>query len=94
MFNPYIETVKLQRVVATRTTRYIANEYLFFGITSNRPGHTGPTDELRIDRDQIPAFARVLRDFEGLCVVVRDVQSAHETRTDRVRTALIALKTR
>ena len=47
-----------------------------------RPGHTGPTDELRIDRDQIPAFARVLRDLDRLCVVVR------------VRTALIALKTR
>ena len=59
-----------------------------------RPGHTGPTDELRIDRDQIPAFARVLRDLDRLCVVVRDVQSAHETRTDRVGMALIALKTR
>ena len=39
-------------------------------------------------------FARVLRDFEGLCVVERDVQSEHESRTDRVRTALISLGTR
>ena len=37
---------------------------------------------------------RLLRDLDRLCVVVRDVQSAHESRTDRVRTALIALKTR
>ena len=43
---------------------------------------------------QIPAFARILRDLDRLCVIVRDVQSAHESRTDRVRTALIALKTR
>ena len=41
-----------------------------------RPGHTGPTDGLRNDREQIPAFARVLRDLDRLCVVVRDVQSA------------------
>ena len=63
-------------------------------VSGLRPGHTGPTDELRIDRDQIPAFARVLHDLDRLCVVVRDVQSAHESLTDRVRTALIALKTR
>ena len=59
-----------------------------------RPGHTGQTEGLRIDRVQFPTFARVLRDFEGLCVVERDVQSEHESRTDRVRTALISLGTR
>ena len=41
-----------------------------------------------------PDFCTILRDLEGLCVVVCDVQSAHESRTDRVRTALIALETR
>ena len=55
---------------------------------------TGPTDELRIDHEQIPAFMRVLRNLEGLCVVVFDVQCAHESRTNCIRTALIALKTR
>ena len=40
-----------------------------------------------MDREQIPTFAR----FGG---VVHDVQSAHKSRTDRVRTALIALETR
>ena len=47
-----------------------------------------------MDRKQIPTFARFLRDLEGLCVVVRDVQSAHKSRMDCVRTALIALETR
>ena len=47
-----------------------------------------------MDREQIPIFARVLRDLEVFCVVVRDMQSAHETRTDRVRTALVSLETR
>ena len=47
-----------------------------------------------MDREQIPTFARLLRDLEGLFVVVRDMQSVHKSRTDRVRTALIALKTR
>ena len=47
-----------------------------------------------MDREQIPTFARVLRDMEGLCVVVRDVQSEHESRTVRIRTALISLETR
>ena len=59
-----------------------------------RPGNTGQTEGLRMDREQIPTFARVLRDLEGLCVVVRNMQSAHESRTDRVRTALISLETR
>ena len=27
-----------------------------------RPGHTGPTDELRMDREQFPTFAGVLHD--------------------------------
>ena len=58
-----------------------------------RPGHTGQTEGLRTDREQIPTFARVLRDLEWLCVVVRDVQSEHESRTDCVRTALISLET-
>ena len=43
-----------------------------------------------MDREQIPIFVRVLRDLEVLCVVVRDVQSAHESRTDRIRTALVS----
>ena len=46
-----------------------------------------------MDREQIQTFARVLRVLEGLCVVVVDVQSVHESRTDRVRMALIALET-
>ena len=36
-----------------------------------RPGHTGQTEGLRMDRVQFPTFARVLRDLEGcawLCV--------------------------
>ena len=38
---------------------------------------------------------RFLREFYVIWRgVVRDVQSAHESRTDRVRTALIALETR
>ena len=47
-----------------------------------------------MDRVQFLTFAQVLRDFEGLCVVERDVQSEHESRMDRVRTALISLGTR
>ena len=47
-----------------------------------------------MDRKQIPTFEQVLRDLEGLCVVVPDMQSAHESRTDHVRMALIALETR
>ena len=54
---------------------------------SLRPGHMGQMEGLRMDREQIPTFAR----FGG---VVRDVQSAHESRTDRIRTALIVLETR
>ena len=55
--------------------------------TFKGPVHTGQMEGLRMDREQIPTFVR----FGG---VVRDVQSAHDSRTDRVRTALIALETR
>ena len=47
-----------------------------------------------MDREQIQTFAQVLSDLDGLCVVVCDVQPAHESRTNRVRTVLIALETR
>ena len=47
-----------------------------------------------MDCEQIPIFARVLRDLEVFCVVVRDVQSVHESRRDRIRTALVSLETR
>ena len=57
-------------------------------------GSHSPTEGLRMDREQIPTFARFLHDLEGLCVVVCDVQSAHKSGTDRVRMALIALETR
>ena len=46
-----------------------------------------------MDCEQIPTFVRVLRDLEGLCVVMHDVQSAHESYTDCIRTVLIALET-
>ena len=38
-----------------------------------------------------PDFCEIFARFGG---VVRDVQSAHESRTDRIRMALIALETR
>ena len=59
-----------------------------------RPSHTGQTEGLHTDREQIPILARVLRDLDGLCVVMRDMQSEHESRMDCVRTALISLETR
>ena len=46
-----------------------------------------------MDREQIPTFARFLHDLQGLCVFVRDVQSAHESRMDCIRTALISFET-
>ena len=58
------------------------------------PGHTGQTEGLRMDREQIQTFARFLRNLEGLWMVVCDVQSEHKSHTDQVRTALIALETR
>ena len=61
---------------------------------SLRPGHTGQMEELRMDHEQIQTFVRFLHDLEGLCVIVRDVQSAQESRMDRVKTVLIALETR
>ena len=45
-----------------------------------RPGHTGQTERLRMDREQIQTFARFLRDLEGLCVT-------YNLRTNHVRIA-------
>ena len=53
--------------------------------------NTGQTERLRIDREQIPSIAQVLRDLDGLRRAVRDRHSAH--RTDHIRTALIGLET-
>ena len=52
-----------------------------------RPGHTGQMEGLQTNPDFCASFTR----FGG---VVRDVQSAHESRTDRIRTVLVSLETR
>ena len=50
-------------------------------------------DGLRIDREQIPAFARVLRNLDRLCVMcnlrTNHVGIAYESRKTRVRVARI-----
>ena len=51
-------------------------------------------DGLRIDREQIPVFARVLRDLDQLCVVVCDMQSAHKSRTNHIGITYESRKTR
>ena len=38
-----------------------------------RPGHTGPNGWIAYGSRTNPDFVRVLRDLEGLCVVVRDM---------------------